>query len=115
MVPKQFKFTIFLKSNTKSNNKKYKIDMSFPLKYYSLSFFVMGDFTLRLLKNMEKTILRKRRPERKQIVLRLLRCIILYYYALPFLYTQIRHTIITANRQSLKHPMHSYELQYRRD
>ena len=25
--------------------------MSFPRKYYSLSFFVMGDFTLRLLKN----------------------------------------------------------------
>jgi len=30
--------------------------MSFPQKYYI--FFVMGDFTLRLLKNTEKIILR---------------------------------------------------------
>jgi len=32
--------------------------MSFPQKYYSI-FFVMGDFALRLLKNIEKMILRK--------------------------------------------------------
>jgi len=33
--------------------------MTYPQKYYFLSLFVMGDFTQRLLKNIEKTILCK--------------------------------------------------------
>jgi len=31
--------------------------MSFPQKYYSISYFIIDDFTLRLLKNIEKMIL----------------------------------------------------------
>ncbi|KAF0760098.1 Uncharacterized protein FWK35_00013428, partial [Aphis craccivora] len=37
---------------------KYKIDV-IPTKILLSIFFVMGDFTLRLLKNIEKMILRK--------------------------------------------------------
>jgi len=33
--------------------------MTYPQKYYFLSLFVMGDFTLGLLKNIGKMILRK--------------------------------------------------------
>jgi len=51
-------FFFYLESRIQSQiTIKYKIDRSFPQKYYSPS-FIKGDFTQRLLQNIEKMILR---------------------------------------------------------
>ena len=48
-------FFVYFENRVQSQlTMKYKIDMSFPQKYYSQSFFVTSNFTLRLLKNIPR-------------------------------------------------------------